>query len=230
MVESQSLAIDTLGHRLRRWTDSARRRLASVRLRIVVAYVVLVALTLVVAIVLTRQIQLARADREIELEQAQEVEELRKLAVGRDPETGEPFGHDVESILLTFLNRNVPSDDEAFYTIVDGRGFRFSNESPPLFNDPQFLQLWSVSVPTASTTTTDVDGIGEVRSLAVPIVAGDRVLGVFVKAVGGWIRQDSDDSLVFTFVLVLEEGIEMVACIYAVTVIVDAVRPRGVAL
>ena len=165
-----------------RLLTSLRRTLSGVRLRIVVGYVALLSIALTVAVLVTRQVQLARADREFELEQAQEIEELRKLAEGIDPETGEPFAGDVESIFLTFLRRNVPSDDEAFYTIVDGTGFRFSNQSPPLFDDPQFLPLWRVDTPSTSTARTDIGRVGEVRSLAVPLMAGDAVAGVFVVA------------------------------------------------
>jgi signal transduction histidine kinase len=159
-----------------------RRRLASIRVRIVVGYLVLLATALAVAILVTRQVQHARADREIEREQAQELEELRRLAGGRDPQTGEPFGNDVRAIFATYLDRNVPSDDEAFYTIVDGEPFDYSNTSPRLFDDPQFLRHWDVTTPTTASTRTEIDGVGEVRSLAVPLFAGDRVAGVFVVA------------------------------------------------
>ena len=94
-----------------------RRALASIRLRVVVGYMVLLAAALAVAVLVTRQIQISRLDREIRRELAQEVEELRLLAAeGIDPETGQPLGDDVARILDTFLERNVPSDNEAFYT------------------------------------------------------------------------------------------------------------------
>ena len=99
------------------WT-ALRRGLASVRVRIVVGYLVLMAVGLAVAVLVTRQVQLARVDREIEQEQAQEIEELRRLATGVDPDTGEPFGADATAIFDTFLARNVPSDDEAFYALT----------------------------------------------------------------------------------------------------------------
>jgi signal transduction histidine kinase len=154
----------------------------SVRVRIVVVYLMLVATALLIAVVVTRQVQLLRADREFEREQAQEVEELRRLADGVNPETTEPFADDVEAVFLTFLRRNVPSDDEAFYTLIDGTGFRYSNGSPRLFDDPQFLPLWRVTAPTTSTTTSSIDDVGEVRSLAVPIMSSGEIAGVFVVA------------------------------------------------
>jgi two-component system, OmpR family, sensor kinase len=159
-----------------------RRVLASIRVRIVVGYLVLLTVGLGVAILVTRQVQHARADREIEREQAQEVEEMRSLAGGRDPDTGEPFGDDVAAIFDTFLDRNVPSDDEAFYTIVGGQPFQASTAAPDLFADPQFLPAWMVDVPTNSSTNSTVADVGEVRSLAVPLFADGQVAGVFVVA------------------------------------------------
>jgi two-component system, OmpR family, sensor kinase len=159
-----------------------RRAVASVRVRIVVGYLVLLTAGLAVAILVTREVQHARADREIEREQAQEVEELRRLAGGVNPETGEPFGDDVAAIFDTFLSRNVPSDDEAFYTIVGGRPFRNSTAAPDLFADPQFLRAWQVEEPTTSTMSTTVADVGEVRSLAVPLFTDSRVGGIFVVA------------------------------------------------
>ena len=82
-----------------------------------------------------------------------------------------------------FLRRNVPSDDEAFYTIVGGQGFEFSFGAPPLFDDPQFLTAWTVEQPTTSATSSRIADVGEVRSLAVPLFAPDGTAsGVFVVA------------------------------------------------
>jgi signal transduction histidine kinase len=161
---------------------TVRRGLASIRVRIVVGYLVLLIVGLAIAILVTRQVQHARADREIEREQAQEVEELRSLARGRDPATGELFGGDVAAIFDTFLDRNVPSDDEAFYTIVDGQPFRTSTAAPDLFSDPQFVPAWTVETPTAATHKSAVTDVGEVRSLAVPLFSDGEVGGVFVVA------------------------------------------------
>ena len=174
----------------RRPWAALRRALASIRVRIVVGYLLLITVGLAVAIVVTRQVQLARVDREIELEQAQEVEELRRLAAGRNPTTGAPFGDDVAAILVTFLERNVPSDDEAFYGLAGGQEFA-STAAPDLFVDAQFPAAWQVSAPTAWSTETDVawpsgaalgEPVGEVRSLAVPLTIDGTVAGVFVVA------------------------------------------------
>lgn len=160
-----------------------RRVLSSIRLRIVVGYVALVAVALTIATVVTRQVQLTRADREFEREQAQEVAELRRFVEqGVDPETGRPFGTDVRSLFRTFLERSVPADDEAFYTLVDGAGFLASFGAPPLADDERFLTEWDVDEPTAETLDSGIDELGEVRYLAVPLVHDGEVLGVFVVA------------------------------------------------
>ena len=119
--------------------------LASIRLRVVAGYVALLAVALAVAVLVTRQVQLARLDRDIRRELAQEVEELRVLAgEGIDPRTGQPLGEDVERILDTFLERNVPSDNEAFYTIVGGQPYRRSFNAPAeLFDDAELLAAWT---------------------------------------------------------------------------------------
>jgi signal transduction histidine kinase len=165
-------------------TRRARRAAGGIRVRIVVGYVLLLACALTVAVVVTRQVQTGRLEREIDRELAQEVEELRVLATtGIDPTTGQPFGEDAARILDKFLERNVPSDNEAFYTIVGGRPYRRSFNAPAaLLDDDQVLAAWtSLTDPTTDTFHTDV---GEVRSLAVPLTVGDGtdVSGVFVVA------------------------------------------------
>jgi two-component system OmpR family sensor kinase len=158
-----------------------RRALASVRVRIVVGYLVLMTVGLVTAVLVTRQVQLARVDREIEQEQAQEVEELRRLAEGTDPRTGQPFGDDAAAIFDVFLDRNVPSDDEAFYALTATRTFQ-STAAPPLFADQRFADSWRVATPTTSRLETTSGDVGEVRSLAVPLSVDGEIAGIFVVA------------------------------------------------
>jgi two-component system, OmpR family, sensor kinase len=103
---------------------------SSIRVRIVVGYVLLLAAALAISILVTRQVLVGRLDREIDRALTQEVEELRSLATGNDPATGEPFGADAEAILDTFLRRNVPASNEAFYTFVGGDRFLSSFDAP----------------------------------------------------------------------------------------------------
>ncbi len=168
----------------RGWARAVRRFTSSIRSRIVVGYMVLMTVGLAVAVLVTRHVQLEREDRKIEQEQAQEIEELRLLAGGIDPETGVAFGGDAARIFDVFLSRNVPDEDEGFYTIIDGAGYLYSPGSPNLFTDPQFESRWAAAAsgPARWTTSTDVGDAGEVRSLAVPLEGADGVAGVFVVA------------------------------------------------
>ena len=181
-VVDPSLTADAPTRRLSAGMRTVRRFASSIRLRFVAGYVLLLTAALVVAIVVARQVQLARADGEFAQEQVQEVGELRALAGGIDPATGEPFGADVRAIFDTFLARSLPSDDEAFYTIIDGRPYDTSAGAPPLLDDPRFAQAWQVGEPTKSTIQSELPGVGEVRSLAVPIGSVDGTSGVFVVA------------------------------------------------
>ena len=176
-------------------TDGVRRGRwwSSIRLRIVIGYVVLVAAALAISILVTRQVLVARLDREIDRALTQEIEELRNLASGNDPETGEPFGTDAEAILDTFLRRNVAAPNEAFYTFVDGERFLSSFDAPQeVWDEQPLIERWStVSEPMRAT---EQSGVGEVRYLAVPLASADEIPGVFVVA--HFPANDRDEILV----------------------------------
>ncbi len=158
-----------------------RRALASIRLRIVAGYFLLVLAALVITVVITRQVQLSRADREIDQEQSQEVERLRAFAAAGNPETGQPWT--IRHLFHSYLETHVPSDDEGFYTLVDGTPVWYSQGAPNLFLDARFAQRWGdVTEPTEWKTSTEADGAGDVWSLAVPVKVGGEPAGVFVVA------------------------------------------------
>ena len=156
-------------------------RLRGVRTRVVVGYVVLLAASLGIVLLVVRQALLARLDRAVDEALAQEVEELRLLAGGTDPGTGEPFGTDATAVLRVFLQRSVPAANEAFYTFVDGEPFQRSFGAPvAVLDDAALVDAW-----TSATTPRRVDrttSAGTTRSLAVPLRDGDAVGGVFVVA------------------------------------------------
>ena len=67
----------------------------------------------------------------------------------------------------------MPSDDEGFYTLVDGTPVWYSQGAPNLFLDARFAQRWgNVTEPTEWKTSTEADGAGDVWSLAVPVKVG----------------------------------------------------------
>jgi two-component system, OmpR family, sensor kinase len=152
-----------------------------IRARIVVGYVALLAAALSISIVVTRQVLHSRLDRQINQALAQEIEELRLLAGGIDPATGDPFGEDVVAIFDTFLARSVPADNEAFYTLVAGRPYLRSFDAPPeLFADRQVVAGWAAATePLIETIETQV---GTARTLAVPLLSGDDPRGTFAVA------------------------------------------------
>lgn len=169
---------------------ATRRWLRGIRPRVVVTYIALMLTALVAANLVVRQVLLDRLDQSIESALDQEVEELRQLAGGTDPATGEPFGDDVEALFDTFLRRNVPEDGEAFYTVVDGDPFLTSFTPPaPLLSDADLLaRVSDMSEPRRFDHDTTA---GRARVQAIPLTAevadaGDapeeEVLGHFVVA------------------------------------------------
>jgi signal transduction histidine kinase len=167
---------------LARVTGSARRAASMIRVRVVVGYVLLLAGALALVTIVVRQVLLTRLDREIEQTSAQEVEELRLLATGVDPATGEPFAGDARAILDVFLARNVPLRGEAFFTLVAGRPYAMSTGAPAaLLDDRALVAQWAtLREPQRETIQTTA---GEARTLAVPLLASDGTTsGTFVVA------------------------------------------------
>ncbi len=160
-----------------------RRLPASFRFRILAGYVGLLALATLVSIVVAREALERRLDQRIDGELVQESRELRQLASGNDPETGEPFNARADRIFEVFLERNIPSPNEVLLTFVDGEPFLRSRPVAPhrLDQDPELVARW------ASLAETERGGIdtpaGRVEYLAVPLLRGDRPQGVFVAAI-----------------------------------------------
>lgn len=153
----------------------------SARLRILGWFVALVAAAIVVGLFVQRGILLAQLDDDINEQLAQEVDELRQLAGGNNPQTGQPFGRDVRAIFDTFLARNVPQADEALFTLVDGQPYASTIAAVPLLEVPAAVHAWAeVREPTRGELATTA---GPVRYLAVPLLDGERVAGVFVVAI-----------------------------------------------
>jgi signal transduction histidine kinase len=167
--------------------SSAGRRLrllpSSLRTRILVWFIGVLALGTLVAVVVTREVLELRLAERIDDELVQEAAELRRLARGNDPETGEPFGARVEQIFETYFERNVPSRYEALITFVDGRLFERSRQVVPyqLDADPELVARWAnVSEPDRGSVDTPA---GPVEYIAVPVQTRGRTEGVFVAAI-----------------------------------------------
>jgi two-component system OmpR family sensor kinase len=184
-----------LRDRLRAWLG--RLPPPSLRLRVLAWFVVLLAAATLASVLVTRQVLLSRLDQRIHAELIQESDELRRLAAdGVDPKTGKPFGSDVKRIFTVYLERNVPSRNEALITFVDGKPFLRSAQVVPfrLDQDPELVARWG------AVRRSDRDRIqtpaGRVEFLAVPLQAGGRSSGVFVAAIFRDRQQTEADAAV----------------------------------
>jgi signal transduction histidine kinase len=171
-------AAGRLGVRLRR----PRRPSLGLRARIILVHFGLLAVAVVASVLVARQVVLDRLDERIDAELAQEVSELQRLAPGRDPVTGRPFGGDVRRIFEVFLQRNIPSRHEVILTFVNGELLEFAPRRPEyrLDQDERLIERWGrlrrtdrgeISTPA-----------GRVKYLAVPVTGNGFDDGVFVVA------------------------------------------------
>jgi signal transduction histidine kinase len=165
--------------------DSDRRRapfLSGIRVRLLAWFVVLLALATAASVLVVDQILLRRLDQRINGALVQEAKEVRKLSRGNDPETGEPFSGRVRKIFTVFLQRNIPSRNEAIITFVGGELFLRSRQVVPyrLDRDPDLISRWA---GLRETERGSVDTpVGQVEFLAVPVRSPRPSDGVFVVA------------------------------------------------
>jgi len=172
----------------------------SLRNRIVIRFVVVLAIATVASVLFQRHVLLTQLEERVDADLMQEVTELQRLVggrdaqgnclggvgadgdceVGRNPETGEPFGDDVEAVFDTFLRRNIPSDFETMITFVGGRPYKVPAVRLPYAHeaDEALYHLAGVDEPRRGHAAT---AHGRIRYLAVPVMGTrDEPLGVFV--------------------------------------------------
>ena len=154
-----------------------------VRSRILVWYVVLMSAAIVASVLVVRRVLTVQVDRRIDAALQQEIEEVRALARGRDPVTGERFEGDVERIFEVFLRRNIPVRNEMYVTFLGGQPHLRRPEDVPyrLDADPALAARWG-SLDSAERGRITETPAGDVDYLAVPLLAGTDVRGVFVAA------------------------------------------------
>ncbi len=156
---------------------------SSLRTRILAAFVGFLAFAIAASVLVTREVLLLRLDRQIDRALVQEAAELRRLAGGVDPATSQRFGSDVERIFEVFLQRNVPSQNEALITFVGRRAYLRSRAVVPyrLDRDSALVERWG------RIRDTERDRVetpaGRVEYLAVPLQRGGETKGVFVAAI-----------------------------------------------
>jgi two-component system, OmpR family, sensor kinase len=168
-----------------RRSEPARRFRFGLRARILLGHVGLLAIAVIASVLVARQVLLVRLEERIDHELAQEVSELRILARGRDPRTGEPFGANVRRVFQVFLERNLPARNEVIITYVDGQPYRRSRtlRAPPyqLDEDPRLIARWG-RLEQADRGEISTPG-GRVRFLAIPVHIPDASPATFAVAV-----------------------------------------------
>jgi two-component system OmpR family sensor kinase len=151
----------------------------SARTRILASVLGLLVFSTAASLLVDRTLLLDQVGERVDESLTQEVRELRRLVEdGRNPTTGRPFGTDVAAIFRVFLQRNVPSEGEEFFTFVDGRPFR-STASERLGRE-LLATLPQLATVRGSRRADDSLSDGEARYLAVPVVIDRRQRGVFV--------------------------------------------------
>lgn len=148
-------------------------------MRILGWYVVLLAVAMVAAVLIQRTYLLGQVVTNTDQALDQEVAELRQLAGGNDPNTGEPFAGNIRAIFDTYFERNVPLAGEVVVTFVGGEPYK-SGITGPMFEGTDLMEHWAgLTEPERDQVDTEA---GPIRYLALPLVDEDSTGGVFVAA------------------------------------------------
>ena len=107
------------------------RAIRSVRTRILAAYVILIVAFAAVALLGLRSLLHRQLEQRVQESLEQEVREFDQLARGIDPQTGQGW-RSVTALFDTYLDRNVPSNEEALLGFVDGEFYRSALAQFPL--------------------------------------------------------------------------------------------------
>ncbi|WP_367650415.1 ATP-binding protein [Nocardioides sp. zg-DK7169] len=157
-----------------------RRSGVSVRARITATVALLVGLTLGGAGMIVYLVESQRIEAQTTEEVEQELDEFDLLSrEGVDPQTGEPFAS-VKDVLVLFMERNVPDDDELLVGWVGDRPV-VRSPADPLAQDPAFQDAARPLVRDGGSTRLDTSE-GEVLIASQPLVRG-RQHGALLVAV-----------------------------------------------
>lgn len=112
----------------------------SARTRILAWIMLVVTLAAAVIVVVTGRAMFSLVEARAYTELEHETEKLRDFASRPSPETGAAYP-DTESLLVTYLQHNLPEHSETFFSVIDGDPHRRSAGNPParLDRDPQFI-------------------------------------------------------------------------------------------
>lgn len=158
----------------------------TVRARITIVVSLLTALALAIAGVSAYVVEMRRLDRETAASMEQEIQEFKTLARdGTDPATGKDFTS-VESLIHTFMSRNIPEGNEMVFAYWDweheeGRflgGPGLFDEADAFGEQPAFRSAVGNLLPAGGSTTIDTS-LGE-AVVAVQPARDNNETGAFV--------------------------------------------------
>ena len=178
-----------------------RRRVLTVRARVLAAVVTLAALGMTASGGTAYLLERGRVDSRVDAALTRHVEQLRALAAqGTDPESGEGFTT-VRQVLMSALQRTVPAPHEGMFAMIDGRVELVPlPEVAPLRLervDEVVAGARAAQAQTAVTIRTVEAADRSFRYVAVPVgVLGDPSAGVLVV---GFDRQAEHVALLGTF-------------------------------
>lgn len=143
----------------------------------VLAYVLLFGVAVVLILFIVRGALVARYENDVDTRLAAEIRQLEQVVDEGDPDSGRDFVDPAE-LFDTHLQRVLPADDDAFFTLVDGDPFKYSFDAPAeLLDDAAVVADWAAT-DVSGFTTIDTE-VGSARALVVPVVLEDG-RGTFV--------------------------------------------------
>ncbi|GMA32313.1 sensor histidine kinase [Litorihabitans aurantiacus] len=152
-----------------------RRWRVSLRTRILAALVGLTAVTLAAAGTTLYGIERDRVEQRMDASLARTVAEVRTIAENDvDPATGQPFAS-AEDLLLFALQRYVPSENEAAFSLGAEGVLQYSelNQLRPDLDDELVASLADAPDRTAATIARERTATADYRYVALPIQVGD---------------------------------------------------------
>jgi signal transduction histidine kinase len=161
----------------------ATRLTGGLRVRLLVSYIVLLAIAAFASVVAARQVLLVRLDDRVDEDLQQEVEEFTVLAEeGVNPVTGKRFGQNVDALFRTYLQRNVPDDDEELIAVPRrGEAKRIGGDNTQGYTFGDFIEGWRTL---DEVERGEIDSpAGEVHYVAVPVSGREDSLGTFAVAI-----------------------------------------------
>jgi two-component system, OmpR family, sensor kinase len=197
--------------------------LGSMRVRIVLAVVLLLAMSAGVSIFLLRNVLLDRLDEEITVALHREVEELEIIAGDLDPQTGQPFGDDFAAAFDLYFEREVADEGETLLAFVDGRLYETKNSPSAVAADQleNAIAYWlSPTTPDEGTLDT---GVGSARYLRVRLTEGTHD-ALFVAANFPASERDEINDAVRTQAIV-QFGMIVIAALLGLALAGRVLRP-----